>query len=412
MRAPVAHPLRPMLLVGATLVALALIAAPAARAALLYDQTVGAGTVGVPSTEFQGSPADTSQAADDFTVPYGQHWMLSGVLFLGSSKSTAERAFNLSFYEEFGGFRLGPGSQIFEQRGVPADGGPNYSVPVSGLGVLNPGTYWVSGQAVAGPGDEGWTWRAHPGVRGRSGALWRNEGNGLGTDCIEWWTRDSCLAEPTGEPDQAFALSGAYYQVLATGQYGNAGRVVSSPPGIDCPGVCSAAFPRGTVVTLTGLPLRPNMEFTGWRRGVSPEPPPPGSFTFPDPTDLPCDPHAPCTLTLNEDMTIWGTYELSSRIEIRHLKRDLRDGSAKLFIRLPAAGAFSMTSGDVVAYGDPQTKPGLLRLELTPKGRTKRLLEIRGLAKARLRIKFRASGNQARTLTRTVTLKRRLPRRR
>ncbi|MGC1167071.1 MAG: hypothetical protein WA862_13290 [Solirubrobacterales bacterium] len=392
------------------LVALALVALGGAQASadVLYDQTLGAGANGVPSQESLDDPAATTRAADDFVVPYGQHWALSGVEMPGSSSSGSARPFNVSLHEEFGATRLGPGRELFSARGLAATGAPHYTVPIQGAPLLNPGSYWVSAQAVGSAADP-WLWSPQPTLRGRP-AIWQNVGNGLGTDCTEWWPRDSCLALPVDEPDQAFRLLGSYKQVLTSGWFGNTGRVVSSPPGIDCPGACSAAFDRGTVVTLTGIPLRPSMEFTGWRRGIGPPPalgPPPVALP---PTDLPCpDPgKGPCQLTLNEDFTIYGTYELSNEVRFGKLKRNLRDGSAKLFLGLRAGGALSMTSRAVRAFRESEAKPGTVRLPLIPKGAAKRRLERTGKARVALRIKFRASGNNAETTVRHLTLRQKL----
>src|SRR3954462_5850941 len=41
------------------------------------------------------------------------------------------------------------------------------------------------------------------------------------------------------------------------------GRVMSLPPAIDCPGVCSAAFPEGTSVTLAAAAVEMGM-FVNW----------------------------------------------------------------------------------------------------------------------------------------------------
>src|SRR3954467_8220243 len=42
-----------------------------------------------------------------------------------------------------------------------------------------------------------------------------------------------------------------------------AGRIVSSPPGIDCPGICVADFPFGSNVNLRSIP-EPSSDFMGW----------------------------------------------------------------------------------------------------------------------------------------------------
>ena len=41
------------------------------------------------------------------------------------------------------------------------------------------------------------------------------------------------------------------------------GRVLSIPPGIDCPGRCAVAFPRGKAVTLAAAPAE-NGQFREW----------------------------------------------------------------------------------------------------------------------------------------------------
>jgi hypothetical protein len=42
------------------------------------------------------------------------------------------------------------------------------------------------------------------------------------------------------------------------------GSVTSVPPGISCPGKCSASFPQNTTVTLTGMPQTGATFFPGW----------------------------------------------------------------------------------------------------------------------------------------------------
>ena len=41
------------------------------------------------------------------------------------------------------------------------------------------------------------------------------------------------------------------------------GRILSLPPALDCPGICSAAFPSGTSVTLAAAPAD-DAAFTRW----------------------------------------------------------------------------------------------------------------------------------------------------
>lgn len=125
-------------------VALACLAAvQSASAAVLYDQTAGATGSSVPSQESPDEPAST-QAADDILVPAGEHWEVSEVQALGSRESPGPVSFNVFLYEE-GSF--GPGRELFAERGVSASG-PSYSLPLRGAPILNPGTYWISVQAI------------------------------------------------------------------------------------------------------------------------------------------------------------------------------------------------------------------------------------------------------------------------
>jgi hypothetical protein len=88
------------------------------------------------------------------------------------------------------------------------------------------------------------------------------------------------LAPDTGTPTLTVALSG--------------GRVTSSPPGIDCPPTCSAAFPSGTPVTLTaagdiawtagckgaGVTCALIVDRSAEVQATAPSPPPPPARTF------------------------------------------------------------------------------------------------------------------------------------
>lgn len=57
------------------------------------------------------------------------------------------------------------------------------------------------------------------------------------------------------------AVNGATSQV--TVEVRGPGRLLSLPPAIDCPGVCSASFPRGTAVTIAAAPAE-NGVFREW----------------------------------------------------------------------------------------------------------------------------------------------------
>jgi hypothetical protein len=71
-----------------------------------------------------------------------------------------------------------------------------------------------------------------------------------------------------------------------------AGRVTSSPAGIDCISTCSHAFPAGTQVTLTAT-ANSDSVFEGWSRSD-------------------CLGTAPCTVTLSSDLTVNTAFEMNA----------------------------------------------------------------------------------------------------
>lgn len=66
---------------------------------------------------------------------------------------------------------------------------------------------------------------------------------------------------PSGSADGGNRGAGTFLVSVAIS---GAGRVVSAPAGIDCPGTCSAAFPAGTGVNLAAAAAAP-ASFAGWQ---------------------------------------------------------------------------------------------------------------------------------------------------
>lgn len=88
------------------------------------------------------------------------------------------------------------------------------------------------------------------------------------------------------------ALAGSYVLTVTVSGADNA-IVRSTPAGINCPSVCSAQFPAGTVVTLTPLASAPMGGYSTQFNGFS------GACTG-----------TTCTVTLNQSATVAATFAL------------------------------------------------------------------------------------------------------
>ena len=74
---------------------------------------------------------------------------------------------------------------------------------------------------------------------------------------------DDCVLDMENGPYAIDARFETLVEVTAVIQGNGVGTVVSTPPGINCPGQCSALFPIGVELTLTPTPGM-NSQFNGW----------------------------------------------------------------------------------------------------------------------------------------------------
>jgi len=188
-----------LLLLGA--IAVCMTAPGLASGAVLYDQTDNAGDSNHGSNEWI-TPLEgfTDQIADDFIVPSGQSWQISGVDVLGIG-GHASPTVNIVIYANAGGL---PGAELFRQS-VVATNEPDYSLAVSGIPNLNPGTYWISVQQTGAEVGTGWYWNERS-VQSGNPAAYRNPGGSSVATCTSWSLRSDCF--PSSTPDELFKLSG------------------------------------------------------------------------------------------------------------------------------------------------------------------------------------------------------------
>ena len=203
-------------------------ASPAASAApnvdvVLYDQynsQVSASPINVNSQNYEPSnDALDDFAADDFVVPAGQGWRITGVDVDGEYTDTggaAGSSASVRFYEN------GAGNLPGTPNGIVGSSNPFVMGPAAGDFVislnypvtLGPGTYWVSVQPNqnSNPGRY-WGWHDRS-VLSNSGSAWMNPGNGWGTGCTAWIRKTSCAPLGNPNPDQVFRLSGTAQTLL------------------------------------------------------------------------------------------------------------------------------------------------------------------------------------------------------
>jgi hypothetical protein len=178
--------------------AAAVLAVPAtASADMLYDQLDNQAANTTPSYFYEDGSGD-EQAADDFTVPAGQAWTLTGTQAPGPT-TPGTLDFRVTLFTDAAGK---PGSQVgLTQSTLPASG-PLYTFPLSAQ--LQPGHYWISIQ-VMNLATWGWTNRS---LQGGSPAMWQNPDGSEEPECVTWTLRTTCEPDTAAFPDQAFSVLG------------------------------------------------------------------------------------------------------------------------------------------------------------------------------------------------------------
>lgn len=266
---------------------MATLATPAhASPTVLYDQTDSPRSTAPFSSKNSDTPANTTQLADDFSVPAGHHWAISEVDVDGISAPTPSSV-NVFLYANAGSL---PGAQLFAQSNIVATG-PNYAVALTGAPVLDPGTYWISVQANGSDTAE-WGWLTRS-VQSGNAAAFQNPGGGLVPACATWGVSTTCIGL-TGAYDQVFKLLGADQHLLTVSEPGTGdGSVTSAPAGVDCGSTCSTTFDAGTAVTLTATAAA-GSSFTGWGGDCS------GTGT--------------CQLTMSADHTVSATFDTNAPV--------------------------------------------------------------------------------------------------
>jgi hypothetical protein len=167
-------------------------------------------------TSFDNFDATT---ADDFDVPSDQVWQPEAVRVTGFKLGdTSTSTVHVKLYADAGQL---PGAEIFSAtvQAAPGTAYPDFTLPVAGAPLLQPGSYWLSVQARldgVSPGNpQQWFWRENSEAFGDP-AVFANPGNGFNSGCITFTPKSSCPlpnVPPPGSsahtaPGQSFAIDG------------------------------------------------------------------------------------------------------------------------------------------------------------------------------------------------------------
>lgn len=189
---------------------------------VLYDQTDSSPGVGALTMNFLDPGFDIydTEAADDFTVPPGQVWLVqavdahykwvAGVL---PGPLATDGTMNVTIYRGARPDGL-PGVAVARYVDIPVDVSTNngyVAITLPSPARLRAGTYWVSIQLNLTYLDYFgyWTWSARSSQSGRP-AAWRNPSGGWDANCLRWSPSSGCLYG-SGPGDHVFTLRGTAF---------------------------------------------------------------------------------------------------------------------------------------------------------------------------------------------------------
>lgn len=98
------------------------------------------------------------------------------------------------------------------------------------------------------------------------------------------------------------------------------------------------------------------------------------------------------------------TVKAPNNFKFGKLKRNVRKGTAKLTIKVPAAGKLVLSGKQVKPAKRNAKKAGKVTLNIRPKPKAKKQLAENGSAKVRVKVKFRPTGGTPKTKSKTLKL--------
>jgi hypothetical protein len=256
---PAMRPARLVLLTSLVL----LLAAPAAFADTLVDQTATSGTSSVIS-EVGASPTDyNGEAADDVTVPSGAQWTVNDVDLRGMNYGgRAAQPVIVRFYADAGGQ---PGAETYKQTTTIDTSDPNFTVALATPAVLTAGKHWLSVQVAGSDGTAASEWFWLRGATAGTPAQFRNSfASGL---CSYWYPLATC--QGAGGTDLRFVLFGTSGPPTTTTTPPTTGGGGTTTPVSGTVTPASPAPVTGKPVTFANLVTLPSAKACLSRRQIS-----------------------------------------------------------------------------------------------------------------------------------------------
>ncbi|HWH21232.1 MAG TPA: hypothetical protein VN671_11910 [Solirubrobacterales bacterium] len=366
-------------LVGVVFAALGPATAGAA-AEVLVSQPPGPSGVAVPSD----GTAAWEAAGDDFDIPVHGHWHLEAIRVFGTATLEHPRTFNVRIYSGGGNALVLAASDkpVFSET-VTVAGGPDYLIPIEGAPALAHGNdfewgqWTISVQAQSAGEEDDWYWLTGADTAGNAPAA-------------------TARPKPAGaEPGLAFELLGTATQIV-TAKVSGAGILVSNPPGISCPGACTAEFPRGTALTFSASAQNTATKFIEWGFRNTGYSGPSGALS-PIVIPSPCKGTGGCSFALAEDTIVGAVFEPIDEIDVLRVVRDRSAGKAQLLVWAPGPGRLNLFSHGLRSYNPGPVDAGVTRIPLIPTGNIAKTLRKKGRATVSAEVSFRATSVPAPT---------------
>ena len=215
-----AHVGRRGAVVTLTTVIVGLAAAPA-LGSTLWKQLRHVGSA-ASSQNFETANDDLdNEVADDVTVPSDANWRVKSVEVQGvyangfGGPAGPADSVDVTFYSDILGT---PGAPVYSAPGVFPSAGlatGDFAIDLPTAARLDAGgTYWLSVRANQNLGTNGqWFWQNRK-IQIGNPAMYREPGNGFGTNCTDWSFRGSTCKINKAAPDQIFKLKGKVVPVV------------------------------------------------------------------------------------------------------------------------------------------------------------------------------------------------------